>query len=65
MNVAYSILFQRGDVQSLHAQRESEVHLSWYAAYCVCHWSVIFVHLGMGTYEEYWVFVVVLQLWVW
>ena len=36
----------RTDVQSLHAEKESEGHLSWYAAFRVCHSSFILVHLG-------------------
>ena len=31
--------------ESLHTGRESEGHLSWYAAYCVYHSSTILVYI--------------------
>ena len=37
----------RTDVKSLHAGRESEGYLSWYAGHCVCHSTFVFAYLGI------------------
>ena len=53
-DVTNSILFQSSlelNFNPLHAGRESEGHLSWYAAYCACHSSFIFENLRKGTWQ--------------
>ena len=49
------------DVKSVHTGRESEGHLSWYAAYCVHHFIVHVIipqyTVCCPTYEERWVHV--------
>ena len=40
------------DVESLHAGRESEGHVSWYTAHCVCQSSHIFAYLDTESSFE-------------